>query len=132
MKAMQINKADQGPGLILAEVQKPEPGPGEILIRVHAAGVTLTELLWYPTTHTKSGTARMRTVPGHEFSGVITGADHVRLSKQGLCCNVDDDLSISAFLADCSTVRGRSLAQRNGGFDECSKTSSVKLLSDFN
>ena len=71
MKAMQINKADQGPGLILAEVQKPEPGPGEILIRVHAAGVTLTELLWYPTTHTKSGTARMRAVPGHEFSGVI-------------------------------------------------------------
>src|SRR5690349_12814629 len=71
MKAMQINKADQGPGLILAEVQKPEPGPGEILIRVHAAGVTPTELLWYPTTHTKSGTARLGAVPGHEFSGII-------------------------------------------------------------
>ena len=37
-----------------------------------AAAVTPTELLWYPTTHTKSGTARVRTVPGHEFSGVIT------------------------------------------------------------
>jgi NADPH:quinone reductase-like Zn-dependent oxidoreductase len=72
MKAMQVNKSDQGPVLILAELMKPEPGPGEILIHVHAAGVTPTELLWYPTTHTKSGTARMRAVPGHEFSGAIT------------------------------------------------------------
>ena len=72
MKAMQINKADHGPVLILAELQKPEPGLGEILIHVHAAGVTPTELLWYTTTHTKSGTPRTRAVPGHEFSGVIT------------------------------------------------------------
>ena len=26
MKAMQVNKADQGPVLILAELKKPEPG----------------------------------------------------------------------------------------------------------
>ena len=72
MKAMQLNKADQEPRLILVESPKPEPGLGEILVHVHAAGVTPTELLWYPTTHTKSGTARTGTVPGHEFSGVIT------------------------------------------------------------
>ena len=72
MKAMQVNEAGQGPVLILVELQKPQAGIGEILVHVHAAGVTPTELLWYPTTHTKSGTARMRTVPGHEFSGVIT------------------------------------------------------------
>ena len=72
MKAMQVNAADQGPVLILVELQKPEAGLGEIVVHVRAAGVTPTELLWYPTTHTKSGTARMRTVPGHEFSGVIT------------------------------------------------------------
>jgi NADPH:quinone reductase-like Zn-dependent oxidoreductase len=71
MKAIQVNRTDQGPGLILVELQKPEPGLGEILIHVHAAGVTPTELLWYPTTHTKSGTERTRAVPGHEFSGVI-------------------------------------------------------------
>src|ERR1700756_4180841 len=72
MKAMQVNKADQGPVLIPVELQKPEAGLGEILVHVHAAAVTPTELLWYPTTHTKSGTARTRAVPGHEFSGVIT------------------------------------------------------------
>jgi len=72
MKAMQVNTAGQGPGLTLGELPKPEAGAGEILVHVRAAGVTPTELLWYPTTHTKSGTARRRAVPGHEFSGVIT------------------------------------------------------------
>ena len=71
MKAMQVNEADQRPLLIPAELPKPEAGSSEILVHVHAAGVTPTELLWYPTTHTKSGTARMSAVPGHEFSGVI-------------------------------------------------------------
>src|SRR4030095_9076233 len=72
MKAMRVKNADQGPVLILAELQKPEAGLGEILVHVHAAGGTPTELLWYPTTHTKSGKPRTRAVPGHEFSGVIT------------------------------------------------------------
>jgi NADPH:quinone reductase-like Zn-dependent oxidoreductase len=72
MKAMQVNKAEQGPVLIPVELQKPEAGLGEILVHVHAAAVTPTELLWYPTTHTKSGTARTRAVPGHEFSAAIT------------------------------------------------------------
>jgi NADPH:quinone reductase-like Zn-dependent oxidoreductase len=68
---MQVNNADHGPVLILAEMQKPEPGLGEVLIHVLAAGVTPAELHWYPAAHTKSGAARMRAVPGHEFSGVI-------------------------------------------------------------
>jgi hypothetical protein len=72
MKAIQVNKADKGPVLILAELEKPQPGLGEILIQVYATGVTPTELLWYTTTHTKAGTERMRAVPGHEFSAVIT------------------------------------------------------------
>jgi NADPH:quinone reductase-like Zn-dependent oxidoreductase len=72
MKAMQVNTSDQGSRLVLVEIPKPEAGLGEILIRVHAAGVTPGELLWYPTTHAKSGSARMHAVPGHEFSGAIT------------------------------------------------------------
>ena len=71
MMAMQVNNADQGPVLMPVELKTPEVGLGEILVHVRAAGVTPTELLWYPTTHTKSGTARTRAVPGHEFSGVI-------------------------------------------------------------
>lgn len=71
MKAMQVNPADNGPLLVPAELQKPEPAREEVLIQVRAAGVTQTELLWYPTTHTKAGTARVHAVPGHEFSGVV-------------------------------------------------------------
>jgi NADPH:quinone reductase-like Zn-dependent oxidoreductase len=51
------------------------------LIRVHAVGVTGTELLWQPTTHTKSGEIRRHAIPGHEFSGAIAsvgvGADGI-------------------------------------------------------
>ena len=59
------------PALVEEDVPQLQPGPGELLIRVHAAGVTPTELLWYPTTHTKGGGKRTNAVPSHEFSGVI-------------------------------------------------------------
>lgn len=71
MKAMRVNNAQQGPTLIAAPLPQPQPGDGELLIRVRATGVTPTELLWYPTTHTKEGGARTSAVPGHEFSGVV-------------------------------------------------------------
>ena len=44
---------------------------GELLIRIHAAGVTPTELRWYPTTHTPGGGRMPGAIPGHEFSGVV-------------------------------------------------------------
>jgi NADPH:quinone reductase-like Zn-dependent oxidoreductase len=68
---MQVNNSAQGPALIATEVPRPRPGEGEMLISVRAAGVTPTELLWYPTTQTKEGAPRKGAVPGHEFSGVI-------------------------------------------------------------
>jgi NADPH:quinone reductase-like Zn-dependent oxidoreductase len=65
-------------GLIFDEASRPVPGPGELLIRVHAAGVTPTELGWYPTLHQKSGEPRSGAIPGHEFSGVVeTSGDEV-------------------------------------------------------
>ena len=43
--------------------------------------MTHTELLWQPTTHTKSGENRRHAIPGHEFSGTIAaicvGADGI-------------------------------------------------------
>lgn len=57
--------------LVAAEVPTPAPARNEALIKVHAAGVTPSELLWYPSSHNKDGTARSRAIPGHEFSGVV-------------------------------------------------------------
>jgi NADPH:quinone reductase-like Zn-dependent oxidoreductase len=71
MKAMQVNNSTQGPSLIANEVPRPRPGEDELLISVRAAGVTPTELLWYPTKQMKDGSPRKGAVPGHEFSGVI-------------------------------------------------------------
>src|SRR5215468_11092061 len=71
MRTMRLSDAANGPVLIEEHVPQPHPQRGELLVRVYAAGVTPTELVWYPTTHTKDGEQRSRAVPGHEFSGVI-------------------------------------------------------------
>lgn len=81
MKVWQCDDSRPVPGLVQAEVRTPGPQRGEVLIRVHAVGVTGTELLWQPTTHTKSGENRRHAIPGHEFSGAIAavgvGADGI-------------------------------------------------------
>jgi len=79
MKVWRCDDSRPVPGLVPAEVETRQPGRGEVLIRVHAVGVTGTELLWQPTTHTKSGDNRRHAIPGHEFSGIVAavgaGAD---------------------------------------------------------
>ena len=71
MKVMRL--AGSAPESPLVEADVPQPGPqqGEVLVRVRAAGVTATELGWYPTSHTKTGQARPGAVPSHEFSGDV-------------------------------------------------------------
>jgi NADPH:quinone reductase-like Zn-dependent oxidoreductase len=76
MKAMQVKMTQQGETLRLAQAPQPVPGPAEVLVRVHAVGVTPTELVWYPTSHTKDGAQRIDAIPGHEFSGVIAALGH--------------------------------------------------------
>jgi NADPH:quinone reductase-like Zn-dependent oxidoreductase len=100
MKAMRVNNAQQGPLLIEAALTQPQPGDGELLIRVRAAGVTPTELLWYPTTHTKEGGPRTDAVPGHEFSGVIAA-----LGKDANGFNVGDEIyGMNDWFADGATA----------------------------
>jgi NADPH:quinone reductase-like Zn-dependent oxidoreductase len=58
--------------LACQDVPRPEPKTREVLIRVHAAGVTPTELTWMPTWTTREGTPRsFPVIPGHEFSGEV-------------------------------------------------------------
>jgi NADPH:quinone reductase-like Zn-dependent oxidoreductase len=69
---MQVDSAAE-PRLVAADLPRPEPGEKQLLIRVRAAGVTPTELGWYPTNHRSDGTPRNGAVPGHEFSGEVVG-----------------------------------------------------------
>lgn len=71
MKAFCFNDSSSEPALVSREMPVPQVTATDVLVRVHAAGVTPTEMEWYPTTHTKSGEARRSAVPGHEFSGVV-------------------------------------------------------------
>ena len=71
MNVMRFNDSFDTPALVADTVPTPHPGRGEMLIRVYAAGVTRTELRWYPTTHTRAGAKRTGAIPGHEFSGVV-------------------------------------------------------------
>jgi NADPH:quinone reductase-like Zn-dependent oxidoreductase len=73
MKAIQLRDNSQMPQLVEVDVPQPTPSDGELLIKVYAAGVTTTELLWYPTLYTKNGEKRVHATPCHEFSGVIAG-----------------------------------------------------------
>ena len=74
MKVMRFNDSLDSPALIAGTAPVPQPGREGILIRVQAAGVTPTELQWYPTTHTPDGGRRTGAIPGHEFSGVVEAA----------------------------------------------------------
>ena len=71
MKIVRLDDSNSAPALVLDEAPEPEPSQDEVLIRVRAAAVTPSELLWYPTSHTKSGAKRQGAIPGHEFCGVI-------------------------------------------------------------
>jgi NADPH:quinone reductase-like Zn-dependent oxidoreductase len=71
MKAVQLIASEPAPVLAEANVPKPAAGKHEVLVQVSAAGVTPTELVWYPTLHTKDGQPRIGAIPGHEFSGVV-------------------------------------------------------------
>jgi len=67
-------RARSGPGSMAFEpATDPKPGPGEVLVRVRAAAVTPTELVWSPTWTTPSGAARAFPItPGHEFAGEVS------------------------------------------------------------
>jgi NADPH:quinone reductase-like Zn-dependent oxidoreductase len=71
VRSVQLAESSQGPRLVEADAPMPTAKSGDVLVRVCAAGVTPTELLWYPTTHKKDGSVRMHAIPGHEFSGMV-------------------------------------------------------------
>ena len=71
MKAFRFVGSANNPVMIEDEIAKPNPGEGEVLIQVHAAGITPTEVIWYPTSHRRDGSHRDRPILSHEFSGEI-------------------------------------------------------------
>jgi len=82
-----LTDSNESPAVVEESVLQPTTGHRELLVRVCAAGMTPTELLWYPTSHSKSGEKRSRAIPGHEFSGII-----VALGEQVAGLNVGEEV----------------------------------------
>ncbi len=105
MRALRLEESVPKPLLRQYETPKPKPGRGEILVRVRAAAVTPTELLWYPTTHNKDGSPRLHAVPGHEFSGEVaeTGEGVTGFSPGDAVYGLNDWFAEGALAEYCLT-----------------------------
>ena len=113
MRAVRAHARGGAEQLRLDNVPKPEPRPGEALVRVHAAGVTPTELEWPETWVDREGHDRTPMIPSHEVSGVVVelghGVTHVSAGDEvyGLVPFDHDGAA-----ADYVAVRARDLAPK--------------------
>jgi NADPH:quinone reductase-like Zn-dependent oxidoreductase len=71
MHALRIHEQRGPEGLSYEETPRPEPGTGDVLVRVHAASLTPTELTWPSTWVDRLGHDRRPVIPGHEVSGTV-------------------------------------------------------------
>jgi NADPH:quinone reductase-like Zn-dependent oxidoreductase len=63
MRAVRLHPPGRVEDLRLDEIEPPQPGPGEVLVAVHAAGITRDELEWPAD--------RLPAIPSYELSGVV-------------------------------------------------------------
>jgi len=74
MYAIRLHSRRGPEALVYEQATAPQPAAGEVLVEVHAAAVTPTELQWAPTWTTRTGAPRpFPIILGHEFSGVVRG-----------------------------------------------------------
>ncbi|OBC02308.1 NADP-dependent oxidoreductase [Mycobacterium sp. 852002-40037_SCH5390672] len=70
MTALRAHRRGGPEQLVLERAPRPVPGSGEVLVAVHAAGITFDELTW-DETWTLDGASRVPVIPSHEVSGVV-------------------------------------------------------------
>lgn len=71
MLAMRAHRRGGPEQLVLEQAPVPVPAAGEVLVEVHAAAITLTELTWDLSWQTHDGADRTPVIPSHEVSGVV-------------------------------------------------------------
>ncbi|HEU5441244.1 MAG TPA: NADP-dependent oxidoreductase [Ktedonobacterales bacterium] len=71
MKAIRLHGRSGPDQLVYEEAPEPRPGPGEVLVRVAASGIIVTELKWDITYQTPAGAPRPLPIPGRDLCGVV-------------------------------------------------------------
>src|ERR687890_1468260 len=71
MLALRAQGRGSSEKLIFEQVPLPSPAIGDILLEVHAASFTPTELDWPSTWVNRAGNARPTPIPAHEVSGTV-------------------------------------------------------------
>jgi NADPH:quinone reductase-like Zn-dependent oxidoreductase len=71
MKAVRLHRQGGPEQLVYEDAPEPDLGAEDALIRVHATGITPTELTWAETYRNCDGSERLPAIPGHEVSGVV-------------------------------------------------------------
>jgi NADPH:quinone reductase-like Zn-dependent oxidoreductase len=71
MHAWRIHEQGGPEELAYEDAVVPEPGIGDVLVKVHAASFTPTELTWPSTWVDRLGHDRRPVIPGHEVSGTV-------------------------------------------------------------
>ena len=70
MKAIRVHEQLGVDGLVYEAAPDPVPAVGDVLVKVHAAGFTPSELFW-PIYTDRAGRDRTPIIPAHEFSGEV-------------------------------------------------------------
>jgi NADPH:quinone reductase-like Zn-dependent oxidoreductase len=71
MRALRLHRRGGAAHFRYEETAVPLPAMGDVLVRVHAASFTPTEVDWPSTWVDRSGQDRRPVIPGHEVSGVV-------------------------------------------------------------
>jgi NADPH:quinone reductase-like Zn-dependent oxidoreductase len=127
MQAVVVRDRDAGlAGLSLAELPYPHAAENDVVVRVHAAGMTSGELEWPGTWSDRAGRDRTPSVPGHEVSGVV---DALGYGTTGLTVGQRvfglTDWARNGTLAEYVAVEARNLAPLPAGVDHTVAAASV-------
>ena len=76
MKAVRLHTEGGPEQLVYEDAPTPRLDAGDALIRVHATGITPSELTWAETYRNCDGSERLPAIPGHEVSGVVDSVAH--------------------------------------------------------
>jgi NADPH:quinone reductase-like Zn-dependent oxidoreductase len=104
--------------LVSERMSLPSPGTGDVLLRVHAASFTPTELDWPSTWVDRAGRERRAPIPGHEVSGVVVALGYgttgfaIGEPVYGLT-----DWYRDGAAAEYAAVEARNLAPKPGSLD---------------